>query len=144
MRSGLWAALVAAVVVFGATPASEQAITDYQLTIYLQGGATPVTTNTLAAAGFTCGQPRVAAPPGVAINPSRIRIQDPANSTLDCVYTDPGTGPLLALPFNPTAVYDATILATNISGSSGPSARSNPFSHPGTVPSVPGLLRIGG
>lgn len=126
-----------------ATSAQAQSISQYELAIYLQGGVSPVTTATIPVSAWTCGQPVVTVT-GTQVNPSRIRMQDPANAALDCVYSDPGTGPLLALPFNPTAVYEGALRAVNAAGSSGESARSNLFTRPGTVPSVPARVRIGG
>ena len=118
--------------------------TEYRLSIYLQGGANPVSTAVLPASTFQCGQPTVPVT-GTQVNPTKIRFEDPAApATLDCVYTDNGTGPLLGLPFNPTAVYEASIVAVNVNGNSPVSPRSNPFTRPGTVPNAPGRLRIGG
>lgn len=137
--------LVAAVALSLSLPAAAraQAITEYTLAIYLQGGATPISTpQALPASAFICGQPRVAATSATA-NPSRIRIEDPAAPTLDCVYADTGTGPLLALPFNPTAVYEVTLSATNTVGTGPASVRSNSFSRPGSVPNAPRLPRVG-
>lgn len=124
-------------------PVSAQTITEWRLAIYLQGGATPISTFTIPLASAQCGQPTVPVT-GTQINPTQIRWEDPAAPALDCRYVDSGTGPLLALPFNPTAVYDSTLRAVNTAGQSAESPRSNPFSRPGTVPSVPGRLRIGG
>jgi hypothetical protein len=123
--------------------ASAQSISSYNLAIFIQGGAAPISTAVLPAASFTCGQPRATVPPSVA-NPTRVVIEDPAASALDCVYTDGGGGPLLALPFNPTTVYTATVSATNSAGTSAASASSNSFTRPGSVPSAPRQVRIGG
>jgi hypothetical protein len=135
--------LLCAMFLFGGM-AEAQSVTEYRLSIYLQGGTTPVTTATLPASAFVCGQPVTPPQTGTVTNPTLVLIADPAApSTADCRYVDPGTGPLLALPFNPTAVYEATIVAVNANGPSATTARSNPFSRPGTVPNVPGRLRIG-
>jgi hypothetical protein len=110
--------LLCAMFLFGGM-AEAQSVTEYRLSIYLQGGTTPVTTATLPASAFVCGQP----------------VTPPQTGTV--------TNPTLVLPFNPTAVYEATIVAVNANGPSATTARSNPFSRPGTVPNVPGRLRIG-
>jgi hypothetical protein len=121
--------------------ASAQAITSYNLGIFLQGGSAPISTAVLPAASFVCGQARVATPP-VNANPNRVVIEDPGNAALDCIYVDGGGGPLLALPFNPTAIYTATMTATNSAGTGPVSNISNSFSRPGSAPSAPKQLRI--
>lgn len=120
-----------------------QTLTGYQLGIYMQGGVSPITVYELPMAGIQCGQPKVAVS-GPVQNPSYARWDDPASATLDCVWVDTGSGPLFALPFNPTQVYEAAIRAVNAAGVSGESPRSNPFTRPGQVPSAPAGLRIGG
>jgi hypothetical protein len=131
-------ALLAAVVI-----ANAQTVTSYNLAIFIQGGASPISTAALPAASFVCGQPRVVVTAPVA-NPNKVVIEDPANAALDCVYVDGGSGPLLALPFNPTTVYVATLAGTNSAGTGPASAASNSFTRPGSVPSAPRQVRIGG
>ena len=125
------------------TATEAQSVTEYRLGIYIQGGLSPITSVSLPVSAFVCGQPKVAVT-GTQVNPSRMRMDDPTNAALDCVYVDPGTGPLLALPFNPTTIYEGTLRAANTAGVSVESARSNPFSRPGTIPPAPVGLRIGG
>lgn len=135
--------LIGLALLLWAATAQAQTVTGYQLAVYLQGGVSPTTTYDIPAAAVTCGQPRVTVT-GTQANPTRARWNDPANAAADCVWTDTGTGPLLGLPFNPTAVYEATVRAVNAAGVSGESPRSNPFTRPGSVPSAPAGLRIGG
>jgi hypothetical protein len=121
-----------------------QAITSYTLNVYLQGGSTAVSSAVLAVANVQCGITPKATVTGTPSNPSRVYWDDEAApTTADCRYVDPGTGPILALPFNPTAVYVAKILATNAAGSSPESAASNPFSRPGSAPSARTGVRVG-
>lgn len=123
-------------------PARAQAVTAYTLGIYQQGATAPQTTTVLAAANFLCGQTPKLVVSGTVTNPSHVVMDDPATpTTADCVYTDPGTGPLLALPFGPT-LYTAALFATNGAGSSAYSAMSNPFARPGVAPGSPTGVRI--
>ena len=69
-------ALVLGLLAF-AGAAEAQTITSYSLAIFIQGGATPISTATLPAANFACGQARITVPPSVA-NPTRVVIEDPA------------------------------------------------------------------
>lgn len=118
-----------------------QALTGYQLRLYLAGGAAPLSTYDLQASAVTCGQPKTTVT-GTATNPRVVAWDDPANPALDCRWTDPGTGPLLALPFSPTTTYTAAIVAINAAGASPESARSNPFTRPGATPAAPANLRV--
>jgi hypothetical protein len=135
--------MMVAVVLACASAAQAQTVTSYTLSIYIQGGSAPISTVVLPASSFVGGQPRVTVPSTVA-NPTRVVIEDPANAALDAVYTDGSGGPLLALPFNPTVVYTATIAGTNSAGTGPTTASVNSFSRPGSVPSAPRQLRIGG
>ena len=74
--------------------------TVYQVRIYLDGGAAPITTYDIAVADVRRGQPKVPAP-GAVVNPSVLRWDDELNPTgHDCTWTDSGTGPLFALPIS--------------------------------------------
>lgn len=115
--------------------------TVYQVRIYLEGGASPVTTYDIAVADVRCGQPKVAAPSAV-YNPSVIRWDDALNPTgHDCTWTDSGTGPLFALPVSLTNVYRARMVAIDPIGTSPESAPSNPFSRRG-LPAAPANVRM--
>lgn len=124
-----------------ATPADAQPITGYQLRIFAQGGAAPISTFDIPASAVTCGLPKIAVGTATA-NPTRARWDDPSDATRDCGWTDNGTGPLFALPFSSTLIYEATLRSVNVAGPSPESARSNPFSRPGAVPPTPGNLRL--
>lgn len=130
------------VMLFCAARADAQALTGYNLKIFNQGALLPMSTTPMSVTAFTCGQtPKVTQPNGT--NAKRVIIDDPAApGTADCVYTDNGTGPLVALPFG-TQVYVATINAVYPAGTSADSNVSNPFSHPGVVGPAPSGLRIG-
>lgn len=126
-----------------AAPASAQPPTSYILKIFNQGATAPVTTTTIPASSFTCGQtPKVTVSTGTETNPNRLAFDDPANpSTADCVYVDPGTGPILSLPFG-AQVYTAVMDVVNAVGTTADSASSNPFVHPGTISAVVTGLRV--
>lgn len=132
-----------AVVLALAIPAHAQAPTSYTLKISNQGAAAPFTSAVLPASGFTCGvTPKIPPFTTTSVNPSKVVIDDPAApTTADCIYTDPGTGPILSLPFG-TQIYTSTISATYPAGPSPDSLVSNPFSRPGVVGSAPTGLRM--
>jgi hypothetical protein len=115
--------------------------TVYQVRIYLDGGAAPITTYDIAVADVRCGQPKVPAP-GAVVNPSVLRWDDELNPTgHDCTWTDSGTGPLFALPISLTNVYRARMVAIDPIGTSPESAPSNPFSRRG-LPAAPANVRM--
>ncbi len=111
--------------------------------IVVSGGVAPVT-NDLPLSGWTCGvTPKTATPSGTVHNPSKIRIDDPADSSKDCLYVDAAAnGPLIGLPFGAT-VYTATAAYLNSVGPGPVSVVSNPFDHPGAAPATaPTGLRV--
>lgn len=124
-------------------PASSaaQSVTSYQLRVYLAGAASPLTTFDFAAGAVTCGQPKAAASATVT-NPTTVAWDDPGNAALDCRWTDTGTGPLFALPFSVTNTYTSALVAINAAGASAESARSNPFSRPGSPAAAPVNVRL--
>lgn len=124
-----------------AIPAFAQAPTSYTLKISNQGASAPFTTAVLPATAFVCGLTPKIVVTTTSVNPAKVVIDDPADITKDCVYTDPGTGPIFALPFG-TQVYTATIVATYPAGVSADSNVSNPFQKPGVVGSAPSGLRL--
>ncbi len=133
-------ALLAVCLLLLAHSASAQTITGYVLKLSTQAGAA-VSTTPLALSVVTCGvSPKAPPPSGSPTNPKKVMWDDPASpATADCLYTDPGTGPLFALPFGATA-YLAVIDATNSAGTSPDSLPSNSFTHPGTVaPALTGV-----
>ncbi len=129
-------ALVA--VLLSASSLGAQGVTATSVTITNQ--TTGISTTT-ALTGVVCGQVK---PTGTlsTVNPRRIIWDDSTNATLACIWTDPGTGVLVALPFGP-ASYIGTVTASNSAGSSPPSLPSLPFTRPGSPPGAPtGLLVI--
>lgn len=118
-----------------------QAITSY--TFKVLNGTTVVSTTNIPLTSFVCGQTPKVTVSGAPTNPKQIVIDDPASpTTADCIYTDPGTGPLSALPFGPMS-YSAVIEAVNSSGlisADDPSVDS--FTRPGTAAPVPTGLRV--
>lgn len=134
------AALIALALLVLPSLASAQTATSYTLKIFNQGAAQPITTTALPATGFVCGLAK-AIVLATTHNPTTVNINDPADATKDCQYVDPGTGPLLSLPFG-TNTYVATLSATNPAGTSADSGSSNPFDHAGTIPPVPANVRI--
>ena len=127
----LKALLFVALLLVGARSASAQVTTSY--TLVISSGAAVVSTTVIPAAAFLCNQTPL--PAGVTTNARHIQFTDPANAAMACIYLDPGTGPLAALPFGATS-YTGTLLATDSAGSSAPSVASPPFSETGQVPPV--------
>ncbi len=116
-------------------PLAAQSITSYTLTLYQSGTQTLVGTPTvIPVAAVICNQ----TPPTATstVNPDKVVFTDTVNVGKACIYLDPGTGPLKTLPFGPSA-YEGTLKATNSAATSAESARSLPFTHPGTAPPVP-------
>lgn len=114
----------------------------YRARIYNTTIAGLATTYDFPASQVVCGQTRVNPPAGVVANPVQFRWEDPANASLDCVWTDAGTGPLFALPVG-TDNYDATLQGISEAGLvSAESARSNPFWRPGSPPATPTQVRL--
>jgi len=141
-RDGLTVLLYAITVLAlaaGALTLHAQAPTGYVLKLSTQAGAA-VSTTPIPLSLVTCGiTPKTTISGGVT-NPKKVIWDDPASpATLDCVYTDPGTGPLFALPFGATA-YLAVVDVTNSAGTSPDSLPSNSFTRPGTVaPALTGV-----
>lgn len=135
--------LLSAALVRPASSADAQSLTTvYQLRVYAEGASSPVTTYDIPIANVRCGQSKVAAPTTTVYNPIRARWDDELNPTVsDCVWDDPGTGPLLGLPLSTTIVYRARLVAIDPIGSSPESAPSNPFSRRG-APAAPTGLRL--
>lgn len=81
---------------FSAVTLTAQSV-DYNLRIYVAGAPAPIgPPNLLPGASVVCNQ---AAPAStVTRNPNKAVFDDPANAGRVCIYTDPGTGPLLATP----------------------------------------------
>lgn len=134
--------LLLAALALPASSADAQSLTTvYQLRVYAEGASSPVTTYDIPAADVQHGQPKVTAPATV-YNPRQIRWDDELNPTgMDSVWTDSGTGPLLALPLSTTIVYRARLVAIDPIGTSPESAPSNPFTRRG-LPAAPTGLRL--
>ena len=112
-----------------------QTITSHSVRFYNTGASQPLQTNSLQSSAFTCGQTRAT---GATLNPTRIVYNDPANQVLDCVYNDPGTGPISSTP---TGVnLEATLTNINSIGES-PESNRAPFLK-GNLPPAPGGLRL--
>lgn len=122
-------------------PAAVQAQTNTGVQLVISGGVSPVT-NVLPIGSIVCGQ--TASPPGgTVLNPKNFEYKNVPTDTTVCRYTDPGNGPLLSLPFGGTT-YTATVAFVNAVGVGPVSNVSNPFSRPGTVPTVaPVSLQVG-
>lgn len=135
--------ILACIFALVAVTAFAQPPTAYTLKIFNQGASQPVSTTVLPASGFVCGlTPKLPTPTGAVANGKRLVIDDPANpATMDCLYVDPGTGPLVSLPFG-VQVYTATINVVNSAGTSSDVASLNSFTHPGTVAPVPTGVRV--
>ena len=134
--------LLSAALVRPVSSADAQSLTTvYQLRVYAEGASSPVTTYDIPAADVQHGQPKVT--PGATVyNPRQIRWDDELNPTgMDSVWTDSGTGPLLALPLSTTIVYRARLVAIDPIGTSPESAPSNPFTRRG-LPAAPTGLRL--
>lgn len=115
-----------------------QTPTSYVLKIYNAGASSPVQTFTFQASATVCNQTPLTGT--TTVNPNKVIWDDIANSGKDCVWTDPGTGPLFAVPT--PGNYEGTLAASNTAGTSAESARS-PFSRLAlpTVPTGVGLVR---
>jgi len=133
--------LIVALCLVAATLAAQPPpVSGYTLKIFNQGATTPLTTTTLPASSFTCNQTPPPDTSNVA-NPTTVVFDDPANVGKVCLYTDPGTGPLLALPFS-TGIYFARIAALNSAGTGPDSLPSPPFTRPGVVGAAPSGLKV--
>jgi hypothetical protein len=117
------------------SPAQAQTITSYTLKVWAVSTpppTLPISTTPIPAANFVCNQTAPTVPATVA-NPTHVFFDDTVNIGKVCIYTDTGTGPLLALPFT-TQPMNATIAATNGTGTSADSVASNSFTRPGVAP----------
>ncbi len=136
MKRLIQSAAIALALCMSALPAGAQALTGYQLRIYLNGGGpAPVTTYDIPLNAVTCGQPRVNVT-GPVTNPNTALFEDDANRTLDCRWVDNGTGPLFALPFSLTSTYTSRIHYVNAAGIGPESPSSNLFTRPGSSPAT--------
>jgi len=124
------------------TSAAAQALDGYRLNIYPTGTpatATPTTFFDFLNSAVTCNL----APPtpivGVPVNPTRAIWEDPANTGRVCQWTDPGTGPLFAIPVG--AAYEATLQFFNAAGR-GPESNRTPFSRLASPTIAPVGLRL--
>ncbi len=132
---------VAFALVLVASTASAQSVTKWTARVYNVGAAQPLSApvDFVVGQGVACGvdPATITATP---TNPLKAVWDDPGAAGKVCVYTDPGTGPLLSTPFGGS--YEATLTATNSAGTSPESARA-PFTHPGVAPIAPTGLRLG-
>jgi len=141
LSRSLLVALLLSLSLLASSQAEAQAVTDYRLSIYNLGAASPITTFTFPAAQALCGQ-AVLAVSGTQANPTQIRFLRDAGDTTDCVRDETAGGPLFALPFSLTLTYDSTLAAISSAGVSPESARSHPFVRPGAVRPAPSNLRL--
>jgi hypothetical protein len=121
-----------------AAPVLAQAPTSYTLKIYNAGAPSPVQTFVFQATATTCNTTPLTGTS--TVNPNKVVWDDVANPGKDCVWTDPGTGPLFSVPTPGT--YEGTLAAVNGAGTSAESARA-PFSRVAlpVVPTGVGLIR---
>lgn len=130
--------LMALMLFVAASTASAQTVDTWHLRIYDAGAAASLSAPTdLRRADVLCDQPE---PSGVPVNPTKVAWVDPTKAGRFCVWIDPGTGPLFAVPFG-SAAYEATLAATNAAGTSAETARV-PFTRPGVSPDVPTGLKL--
>ena len=141
MRSICTRVVVVALVGLGGSAArlEAQPVTSYTLKISNSGAPAPLSVTVLPATGFTCNQPPPATP--TSVNAAFVLFDDQANAGKVCIYTDSGSGPLLALPFG-SGIYTATLAATNSVATSGDSLASPPFTRPGVGAAVPTGVRV--
>jgi hypothetical protein len=129
-----------------AAPAAAQTIDGYRLNVYPQGaaaGATPTTFFDFQMSAVTCNLAPTAPTVGVPVNPTRAEWDDPNVTGRICRWTDPGTGPLFAVPVGGS--YEAALQAFNAAGR-GPESNRAPFSRlaaPASAPTALRLIRVG-
>ena len=111
---------------------------DYTLRIYpvkTPQATAPITPATLLSANVLCNQ---TAPVSTSTrNPNKAVWDDPANAGKVCVWTDPGTGPLLGTPTG-FAALEATLTMIGGGAETDESNRA-PFSK---TPPPPGRVRL--
>lgn len=107
--------------------------------LVISGGVSPVTNDLpLSALSSTTS---CVNPTGTVPNPTGFQYKINTGDTNCWKYTDPGNGPLLSLPIGGTT-YTATLAYVNSNGAGPASAVSNPFSRPGTVPTVAPVILL--
>lgn len=97
---------------------------------FLAAGADPVTGTPVQTATFNradslCGQPAVPVPSGTVVNPTEIRVADPADTTKDCILGPNASGALISVPLGNG--YVVVVVARGATTVSARSAPSNPF-----------------
>jgi len=135
-----------AILLLLSTSVSAQTVDGYRLNVYPTGAApvaTPTTFFDFLSSAITCNL----APPTVVltlpVNPTRVMWDDPNNTGRVCQWTDPGTGPLFAMPIGSN--YEAGLQAFNAAGR-GPESNRAPFSRlaaPSIAPTGLRLIRLG-
>lgn len=103
--------------------------------------ATPLTT---AVTDWTCGF--ATSPNTAVVNPTTLEVENPDPTLTDaCRLSNPAVAAFIAqLGYDPVNTYIARAYFINIVGTGPVSADSNPFSRPGTAPTVaPAFLRWG-
>lgn len=122
-----------------ATVAEAQTL-DYNLRVYTT--ATPpvlVSTTPIPNAQVLCNQPSPTST--VTKNPDKVVFDDPLNAGRACIYTDPGSGPLLG-PTLKLGNYEGTLSAFVPATSplvESPESNRAPFSK---TPAAPGNVRL--
>jgi hypothetical protein len=127
------------------TLSSAQAIDAIEVTIYRQGQTTPaIAPMRWSINQWACGQVTTPPPTGTVANPTTVRIPDPADGTRDCVLVNPQVSAMLSqLGFDPVNTYVGRGRYVNLVGAGPESPNSNPFTQPGTTPTVaPAFLRL--
>lgn len=126
--------------------AEAQTIDGYRLNIYPSGAgtaATPTTFFDFLMSAVTCNLAPTPPIAGVPVNPTRAEWDDPNVTGRICRWTDPGTGPLFAIPMGGS--YEAGLQAFNAAGR-GPESNRAPFSRlaaPASAPTALRLIRVG-
>ena len=139
-------ALVIFIATLKITPAAAQTVDGYRLNVYPAGAApaaTPTTFFDFLSSAVTCNLAPSTPVPGLPVNPTRAQWDDPNNTGRMCQWTDPGTGPLFAIPIGGN--FEAGLQAFNAAGR-GPESNRAPFSRlaaPTTAPTGLRLIRLG-
>lgn len=110
-------------------------ITSYTAKYYNVGAPSPVSSFVFQATAVVCNQAPITTV--TPLNPTKFQWDDPASTGKVCIWTDPGTGPLVSIPIGS---YEATLVATNSVGDS-PESNRAPFQR-ASVPAVLTNVRL--
>ncbi len=111
--------------------------TAYDLRFWSNGvvpGGTPVQHTLFQKSAITCGQPKIATPVGIVLNPSAAVFDDPDDATKQCVIALDQSKTIFSVP---VGQYFATVQAVGATkGATADSPASNPFAR-AVVPTTP-------